>query len=341
MRAQIQYTMPAEWFAQEAIWLAWPSHKELWQDNLQPTQEEFTRLCQALSQSGTRLEIACLNSERLAEAKQALNGLNARFHELPYGEIWFRDTLPVFLLNAQNHLHKARFRFNGWGGKYLLPGDERIGDLVCELSPGETVVHDWVLEGGSIEVDGRGLLMTSRQCLLNPNRNPKLDEKQLEERLKSAFGVQKILWLNDGLINDHTDGHIDTMARFVREGEVTVMSPAGQEDPNRELLLQMRADLESMTDLDGRPLKVHLVPGPGEVVDSEGELMPASYMNFVISNDLVIVPTYGSRFDESAVLEIQKIFPQHRVVGLSARSILEGGGAFHCITQQIPKRVSL
>ncbi|MGE0762940.1 MAG: agmatine deiminase family protein [Bdellovibrionales bacterium] len=341
MNAQIKYTMPPEWFPQESMWMAWPSHEDLWQENLQPTQDEFTALCRALNRVGTRIELACLNEYRMKEAKTALDGLDVRFHLMPYGEIWFRDTLPLFLMNQQNHLQKARFRFNGWGGKYLLEGDEHIGDLVCEHSPGDTQKYDWVLEGGSIEVDGTGLLLTSRQCLLNPNRNPRLNQSDIEEKLKGALNVKKILWLGDGLLNDHTDGHIDTMARFVRDNEVVVMAPAGQQDPNREILLQMHHDLREMSGVKGEPLKVYTVPSAGEVLDKDGQLMPASYMNFVISNGAVIVPTYGSPQDLFALQALKSIFPEYKVFGFSARSILSGGGAFHCITQQIPKRVSL
>jgi len=341
MHPQIQYTMPAEWAPQESIWMAWPSHEDLWQENLKPTQKEFTDLCKMIGAAGTTIELACLNEERMLEAQTALSGLEVNFHLLPYGEIWFRDTLPVFKTSSNGGLQKSRFHFNGWGEKYMLPGDERIGDLVSDLSPGDTKVYDWVLEGGSVEVDGNGLLLTSRQCLLNPNRNPTLNETQIEARLRSDIGAEKILWLNDGLINDHTDGHIDTMARFVAPGEVALMSPLGKSDPNYEILTQMHQDLSAMTDLQNRPLKIHTVPSVGELLDEEGELMPASYMNFLISNGKVIVPIYGNAQDQEAVQALKTIFPRHQVHGLMAKSILTGGGAFHCITQQIPKRVNV
>lgn len=320
------------------MWLAWPSHEDLWEENLRPTQGEFSNLCRAIMAAGTRIELACLNEERLQEARKSLGTHKINFHLLPYGEIWFRDTLPVFTRTPDGELQKARFKFNGWGEKYLLPGDERIGDLVCELTPGHTKVNDWILEGGSIEVDGEGLLLTSRQCLLNPNRNPTLTEPEIEKLLCRDLGVKKVLWLNDGLLNDHTDGHIDTMARFVAPGEIVMMKSGGTSDPNHKILSAMFQDLGAMTDLHGKPLKIHTVPSAGEILDEDGELMPASYMNFLITNGRVLVPIYGGVNDGAAVAALQNLFPKHQVQGLPAKSLLTGGGAFHCITQQIPKR---
>ncbi len=186
-----------------------------------------------------------------------------------------------------------------------------------------------MLEGGSVEVDGAGLLLTTRQCLQNPNRNPGLDPERLEAELSRWLGAERILWLGDGLANDHTDGHVDTLARFVRPGVVVCMRPE-PDDPNREALLAIHRDLESMR------LDVAVVPSPGRVLTGEGDLMPASYVNFYIANRTVVVPQYGVPADEPALEAIASLFPDRRVAGVSARAILEGGGAFHCITQQLP-----
>jgi agmatine deiminase len=193
-----------------------------------------------------------------------------------------------------------------------------------------------VLEGGSVEVDGEGTLLTTRQCLLNPNRNPSLDEKAIETRLREALGVTKVLWLTEGLRNDHTDGHVDTIARFVGPGVLVCMEPADDDDPNAKVLLAIAAELESMTDARGGPLRVVRIPSPGLVPGEDGEPMPASYVNFYIANHAVVVPTYGSPHDDAAVAAIGRLFPSRRTVGIDARAILSGGGAFHCITQQVP-----
>ncbi len=330
------FSYPAEWVPQQAVWTAWPAEEEWWQENLEPAQDEFVEFCQLIHRGGAKLCIAVPNDAALKQAKSRLSGLNVQLEKMSYGDIWFRDSLPLFLTNEKGEVRKVRFIFNGWGEKYDMPGDSEVGDLVCERSPGQTYRADWVLEGGSIEADGEGTILTSKQCLLNPNRNPNLSQADLEARLKKDLGAEKILWLGDGLLNDHTDGHIDTMARFVKPGEVVVMRPCSEIDPNKKLLEAMIRDLENMVDARGRKLKVHTVASPGSIMN-DGDLMPASYMNFLITNQMVIVPIYGSPQDEAAVRDLQKLFPKHEVVGAKAKFILTGGGAFHCITQQIPK----
>ena len=331
-----QFYLPAEWTPQSGMWMAWPSHDDLWLDKFHEAQVEFVAYCKAIALGGAKLHMVCLNESRKKEAQEKLSGLNAAFYVMPYGDIWFRDTLPIFLKNHLGEGLSARFKFNGWGKKYLLPGDADIGDRVVEQAGYPSQKHEWVLEGGSVDVDGAGLLLTSKQCLLNPNRNTHFTRAMLDEKLCAALGVKKVLWLGDGLINDHTDGHIDTMARFVGESEVVVMAPAGKMDPNLDILLTMIEDLSMMKNLEGAALKVHVVPSPGEVLNAQGDLMPASYMNFLITNRSVIVPTYHCPQDALALVALKKIFPKFTVMGLPARALLEGGGAFHCITQQVP-----
>jgi agmatine deiminase len=231
----------------------------------------------------------------------------------------------------------ACFRFNGWGGKYVLPEDDRVAGRVAALSALPRRDHGWILEGGSVEVDGEGTALTTRQCLLNPNRNPGMDQAEIEAALREGLGAEKALWLDEGLLNDHTDGHIDTLARFVAPGVVVCMEAREPGDPNAATLDRIAADLATFTDARGRKLQVVRIPSPGVVLDDEGGLMPASYVNFYIGNRSVVVPTYGTPFDEAAVAALAPLFPRHRVLGRSARAILSGGGAFHCITQQQPE----
>jgi agmatine deiminase len=198
------------------------------------------------------------------------------------------------------------------------------------------MTHDWVLEGGSVDVDGEGTLLTTRQCLLHPNRNPSMDASSIEARLREALGVDKVLWLNEGLLNDHTDGHVDTIARFAAPGVVACMEPAKDDDPNEKVLREIAGELEEMTDARGRRLEVVRIQSPGRVESDDGQILPASYLNFYIGNRAVVVPTFGSPADEAAVRAIAGLFPTRRTVGIDARAILSGGGAFHCITQQQP-----
>jgi agmatine deiminase len=342
--ASAGFQQPAEWEPHRACWLAFPSHVELWEENLPVVQAEFVELCRAIADvnpltgeaRGEQLEILVLDQAGQAIASERLAGIPARFHIVPFGDIWLRDTGPIFLTNRCDDLATVRFGFNGWGEKYLLPGDEQVGLQIAKGTGYPEFTVAAILEGGALEVDGAGTCLTTRQCLLNPNRNPNLSEEEVEQVLQEALGVTKILWLQSGLLNDHTDGHIDTLARFVAPGVVMCMLPESPDDPNFAALQNIAADLVQFTDAQSRPLQVLTVPSPGIVRDQEGEIMPASYMNFYIGNRTVVVPTYGCETDQAAVAAIAKCFPTRRTVGCSAKAILAGGGAFHCITQQEP-----
>lgn len=342
------YQQPAEWARHEAVWLAWPSHEELWEESLADAQREFVGLCDGIADPdpatgqarGERLEILVRTEKDERDAKAALGHLGARFHRELYGDIWLRDTAPVFLHDKGRGLGSVRFVFNGWGGKYDLPGDSdlaaRVQRIVGEAVPAFAL--DFVCEGGAIEVDGEGTVLTTEQCMLNPNRNPSLSREQIEDVLCAALGVRRVLWIKQGLRNDHTDGHVDTLARFVAPGVVVCMQPSGDDDPNAAVLEEIARDLAWMVDAKGRKLQVVRMPSPGRVLDADGEIMPASYANFYVGNTSVVVPTYGTPWDEAAVRALEPYFPEHRVVGRPCRTILEGGGAFHCITQQQPER---
>jgi agmatine deiminase len=331
---------PAEWECHTACWLAWPSHGRLWRENLAPAQAEFTALCLAIAEDGGEaLELLVQDGAAEAEVRAALAPAigRVRFHKVPVGDIWLRDTAPIFVREGDRGLRAACFRFNGWGGKYVLPDDDQVAGRVAARSGLPRTDHDWILEGGSVEVDGEGTLLTTRQCLLNPNRNPGMDQADVERSLRDGLGAEKVLWLEEGLINDHTDGHIDTLVRFVAPGVVVCMEAFDRGDPNAATLDRIASDLAAGTDARGRKLQVVRIPSPGIVSGADGELMPASYVNFYIGNRSVVVPTYGTPYDEAAVAALAPLFPGRRVLGRPARAILSGGGAFHCITQQQPE----
>ncbi len=338
------FRQPAEWDRHEAVWLAWPSHGDLWGDALGSVRSAFTAFASAIADvdaatgrpRGERLEVLVPDAANEALAKSALAGLGARFHRIPFGDIWLRDTAPVFLAGEAGARASVSFAFNGWGGKYVLPHDDGVSSRIAEAAGLPAFRFPWVLEGGSVEVDGEGTCLTTRQCLLNPNRNPGMTQEAIEAGLRDALGVTTVLWLGDGLVNDHTDGHVDTLARFVAPGRVVCMRADGNGDPNRDALLRVARDLASFRDAAGRELEVVEIPSPGLVLDPRGEVMPASYVNFYIANTTVVVPAYGVPNDEAARAGVAKLFPGRRALSVPARELLEGGGAFHCITQQVP-----
>lgn len=344
-----QNLQPAEWDFHRAVWMAWPSHSNLWEENLEPAQIEFTELCRAIASTDSHskevkaemLEILVPSEAQMKLASSKLDGLPLRFHLIPFGDVWLRDTAPIFVKNNLGQVLPASFKFNGWGEKYLLPFDDKVAANISTASGKQGVNFDFVLEGGSVDVDGLGTGLTTEQCLLNKNRNPHLNKKQIESLLAESLGLKKIIWLNEGLINDHTDGHIDTIARFIAPGKVVCMQSHDLDDPNHEILEKIANDLKGQTDAQGRLLEVIRIPSPGIIRDEEGELMPASYVNFYIGNASVIVPTYGSPNDAAAVAAISELFPNRKTIGCSAIAILSGGGAFHCITQQEPLQEKL
>jgi len=337
--------MPAEWEAHDACWLAWPHSEALWGEEFAETQASFVRLCTAIGDPGPAsrqprgetVEVLVNNAIDEAAAASALAHLAVRFRRVRYGDIWLRDTAPLFVRDAARHVAAVRFSFNGWGGKYLFKHDDRVATRIAEQTGVTTFTIPWVLEGGSIEVDGQGTCLTTQECLLNPNRNPGMSRAAIETGLCDTLGVERILWLDRGLLNDHTDGHVDTLARFVAPGVVACMAPASAEDPNGPVLDAVARDLASWCDARGRRLELVQVPSPGTVCDREGRIVAASYVNFYIGNHAVIVPTYDVPNDDGAVEIIGSCFPDRRTIGVPARAlVVSGGGAFHCITQQQP-----
>ena len=339
---EVQVRVPAEWEPHAAVWLAWPAHPEWWFDSLSAAQAEFAALVAAIADRdtrgharGERVEVLVCGPDARPAAEAALAGAGVRLHTIPYGDVWARDTGPIFVETPRGPRAKV-FAFNGWGEKYIYPHDDTVGAAIAATSGLPIDRVDWILEGGALDFDGAGTCLTTESCLLNPNRNPTLDRAAIERALTTHLGARRVLWLGGCLLHDHTDGHIDTLARFVAPGVVLCMRPSGPSDPNAAALTAIERDLRTFRDAAGRPLEVRSIPSPGTVLDPAGNLMPASYTNFYIGNTAVVVPTYGSPHDAEAVAGIAACFPGRRTVGLSAHRILEGGGAFHCITQQQP-----
>ncbi len=328
---------PAEWSPHAAIWTAWPADPELWLDDLAPAQAEVAGMIRALSRPGPdgrpgdRVRLLVHGPEALLSAEKAVGDI-CEIVQARYGDIWLRDTGPIFSANDRCNL----FIFNGWGGKYVLDHDDEVGAFVAEQAGAEVTRQEKVLEGGALDWDGEGTVLTTRECLLNPNRNGATSEGEYEGFLRETLGMARVIWIDRGLMNDHTDGHIDNIARFVAPGVVACQAPADNKDPNSERLDEIAMTLSGQRDARGRLLQVVRIPSPGLVEDEEGEVVPASHMNFLIGNSTVVVPTYGTATAKAAVETLKPFFPGRSVVGLSARHILTGGGAFHCITQQQP-----
>lgn len=318
---------PPEWAHHKAVWIGFPSHPELWADDLEPAREEVAAFAGAVHAEGRGEHVMLVAADGEAGAAAARLAPFAEIVVQPFGDIWLRDT-GVIMLNR----HKARhFQFNGWGGKYDLPGDDDIGERLASYQGNIEVTDcDWVLEGGAIDGDGTGLVVTTEQCLLNRNRNPGLGREEIEARLREDLGFDQVLWLGDGLINDHTDGHVDNLARFVARGRLAIPE-ASDNDPN--WLVYQRAGERARA--FGDAVELVRLPSPGRIM-REDEIVPASYMNFYIGNAAVVVPQYGAPNDEAAVAAIAELFPGRRTVGLRADHILTGGGSFHCISQQLP-----
>ncbi len=327
--------VPAEWSPHAAMWVGFPSHADLWEDNLAPAQAEVEALVRALAGPGGERVKLLAHGEAAMDTARALLGdvggvdlVAARF-----GDIWVRDTGPIFLRRET----AVAFAFNGWGGKYDLPGDATIADDIAAAAGASLTRRPFVLEGGALDHDGAGAVLTTTQCLLHPNRNRTWRNADAEAALAEALGARKVIWLGDGLLNDHTDGHVDNLARFVAPGVVVCPMGFGLDDPNADVYDAAARVLAGATDADGRRLRLVRIPSPGRVVDDEGHRVPASHMNFLIANRAVIVPTYDIRAGVLAVKALETVFPDRAVIGLPARALLTGGGSFHCISQQQPQ----
>lgn len=329
--------IPGEWAPQRAIWTAWPADASEWNGDLEAPRQDIAALVAALAEAGNMVKVLVNGAEAERSARARL-GAAAECIPAKYGDIWLRDTGPIFALEG-GHKIALRFATNSWGGKYDLPDDATVGDEVARLAEATVRRFDFVLEGGAVDHDGAGTVLTTRQTLLNPNRNC-WSREVAELELARALGARKVIWIDEGLLNDHTDGHVDNIARFVAPGRVVCQSPASGDDPNAATLDAIAATLSQATDAEGRRLEVIRIPGAGRYRNALGDISPASHMNFIIANGTVAVPVYGTATQDDAIAALAEVFPGRKVVGISSRGLLgcgnAGGGSFHCITQQEP-----
>jgi agmatine deiminase len=322
------FRLPPEWHPQDWLWIGFPHDPVEWPGFLPRAQEQIAAFANAVAESGQEVRLIVRDEANEARARALVSGA-VKLERRRYGDIWLRDTGPLVVSDGQG-LRAQRFGFNGWGGKYLMDGDQEIGtELAASAGLGVTTA-DWILEGGALDTDATGLVVTTEQCLLNPNRNPHLSRGDIEARLARDLGFDRVLWLGDGLINDHTDGHVDNLARFVAPNILVLPRATGADDPNAAIYADAKARAEAFG------VAVREVPSPGRI-ENDGRIEPASYMNFAITSKLVTVPIYGTKHDDDGLAAIAELFPDHEVVGILADAVLAGGGSFHCASQQMPE----
>lgn len=337
---ELGFKMPAEWEKHSAIWLSWPHDPQSF-PHLEKAEDAFADFIKEICTSET-VNLQVLNevmqdraAQKLEERGVDLDLIN--FHPANYADIWFRDYGPLFLINPETkELAMSKWIFNAWGGKYdALLKDNQIPYAMNKSLNVKIFETNIVMEGGSIEVNGRGILMTTEQCLLNKNRNPELSREQIEKYLSDYLNVNHFIWLKEGIEGDDTDGHIDDIARFVNPTTVLCAYEEDAASKNHAILKENFEILENATDQDGAKLTVIKLPMPG-IVPAHDRVLPASYANFYIGNTKVLVPTFGTGNDQKALDIIQSVFPDRKVVGVDATYLVYGLGTFHCMSQQQP-----
>ncbi|MEQ1724722.1 MAG: agmatine deiminase family protein [Sphingopyxis sp.] len=327
-----------EWAPHERTWVGFPTIRDEWGDAFDRAREQIAAFASAIADGGAgeAVTLVC-NSDGDAAVARGLVEAAVEVTVEPLGDVWLRDTAPIITGTGAQRKDTRRamdFAFNGWGGKYIMPGDGDIGARLAARYGFARDAQTMVLEGGAIDWDGAGLAVTTNQCLLNPNRNPGLMPEQIAAVLKDALGVERILWLGNGLGGDHTDGHVDNLARWVEPATLLLPTASGSNDPNTAVYADAMARAQSFAK-DQHPITIKTIPSPGKVAVG-GVALPASYMNFFIGNSVVAMPAYGTRYDEEAVAVLADCFPDRRVVALPSDAILSGGGSFHCASQQVP-----
>jgi agmatine deiminase len=335
------YRMPAEWEPHAATWLSWPHNAESWPGKFEPVPDVFARIVAALHEHES-VHILAGDTEIEASARRALRARgcdapNVRFFSIPTNDAWMRDHGPIFLVHPERGLALTKWKYNAWGGKYPpYDLDDRVPARINEVLRLPMFEPGIVLEGGSIDVNGRGTLLTTESCLLNPNRNPGLTRDEIEAYLGAYLGVENILWLGDGILGDDTDGHVDDVSRFV--GPTTVAT-AVEDDPADENYRALHANLErlrTMKDQGGRRLDVVPLPMPPATYYA-GRRLPASYANFYVGNGAVLVPVFGHPRDDIACELLAGLFPGRRIARIPSTDLVWGLGAIHCVTQQQPR----
>lgn len=333
------YRWPAEWERHEATWLVWPHKGDSWPGKLERIPPVFVEMVRALVPGeAVRILVRSPEDARSVEGQLRASGVRLDAVELvgiATDDSWVRDHGPVFV-TRNRELAAVDWGYNAWGGKYPpWDLDAQVARRVADRLGVRCFDGRMILEGGSIEGDGEGTILTTESCLLNPNRNPSLGRDQIEERLGAFLGAEKVLWLGDGIVGDDTDGHVDDLARFVAPGVVVTAIEEDPSDDNHAPLAENLRRLEAMTDARGRSLEVRVLPMPRPLYEG-GDRLPASYANFYVGNAAVLVPTFADPADDRALQTLQECFPDRRVVGIDARDLVWGLGAFHCLTQQQP-----
>ena len=340
---ELGYYFPAEFSLHKSTWLSWPHKEASWPGKIEKVYKPYSQFIAELSKG----ELVNINVEDVKMKEFALSYLNRtdanldniNFHLHPTNDAWCRDHGPAFLVNPDALEHKkvlVNWGYNAWGDKYPpYDLDNQIPLLIAKEEKLPVFSPGIIMEGGSVEFNGKGTVLTSRSCLLNKNRNPDLIQEQIEHYLRSYYGVDQVLWVDDGIVGDDTDGHIDDTVRFVNEDTVLTVVESNPEDENYELLQVNLKQLKEMRLPDGRPLNVIELPMPAPVIYEDCRL-PASYANFYIANTSVIVPVFNCENDEIALKIIQEQFPDRKVIGIDSTDIIWGLGSFHCLSQQEP-----
>jgi agmatine deiminase len=349
------FRMPPEFEPHSGCWIAWPERTDNWRLGAKPAQEAFAAVAEAIAASEP---VTMAVSDAQFEHCRAMLPPEVRVVEVSTDDAWVRDTGPTFVLDGAGGRRGVDWRFNAWGGTdgglyFPWDRDDRVAAKLLEVEGDDRYRAPLVLEGGAIHVDGEGTVLTTEECLLNPNRNPELSRQQIERALLEYLGAEKVIWLGAGVFADETDGHIDNLACFARPGVALLTWSDDEDDPQHVISRDARERLEAATDARGRPFEVVLLPSPGplqisaeeaEGVDSAegtasrraGDRMAASYVNFYLGNSRVVYPLLDPRHDDEAAAILRRTFPEREAVGVPAREILLGGGNVHCITQQVP-----
>ncbi len=343
--ASFGFRMPAEWHPHEATWLTWPKDPETWPNRVPQVQEIFIKMIEALTPHEiVNLLVDDRETENLVNERCKFAGVtNLRFHQIRTVDSWMRDDGPKFLIDDQGGLAFNDWVFNAWGGKYDdLKADDYIPRVLESKLKAQRFEPGIVMEGGSIDVNGDGCVLTTEQCLLNKNRNPHLNKSEVERYLRDYLGVTKVLWLGDGIVGDDTDGHIDDIARFASADTIVCVVEDDPSDANYDLLQDNLQRLQAMTDLRGNSLRIVTLPMPGIVASKSTDTrnldrLPASYANFYIANNVVLAPVFGHENDRRAVETLQQLFKDRQVVPINCAPLVLGMGTIHCVTQQQPK----
>ncbi len=341
--AALGYHMPAEWEPHEGTWLSWPHKEASWPGAFEPVPAVFANIVKNLTDSEfVRINVA---DEEFAErvrkilSKVEVNLSRVTFHFNPTNDAWCRDHGPIYVTRTTNGKRERAINdwgFNAWGGKYLPADlDDVVPTRIAHEFNEKLFTPDIVMEGGSIDVNGKGTLLTTEACLLNPNRNPHLNQAQIEQYLRDYLGVTNILWLGDGIVGDDTDGHVDDLTRFTSHDTIVTVLEDDPADENYHLLKENYERLLKMKDQDGNPFRIVTMPMPGERY-MEDQRLPMSYANFYIANKAVLLPTYRHKNDAKAAEILQKLFPSREVISIDCTDLIWGLGSIHCVTQQQP-----